>query len=677
MACMDREPAPVCPVPTEINQTSASVGGFEGVDMLVMVDNSGSMAPEQRILATAFFPLINSPGNPLPGWEFEPADNVRVAGGSSDMGLAWGGNCYTHPNDGWPGSGPPQGCTAPCGDNGVFKTYGAGKTVTIQHNVIPCAEGGGQCPAGWACSATGEGNIGACQAPNGDGTNQSCPALNANFAETPLNWNTPEAEHNPHLAFQVACLSNLGTSGCGFEQQLQSVAVALSRGDQQHFLREEALLAVIMVTDEEDCSIKDKGLFQLPEIQQDQTKVNIACNVQDGREELYLYSPQHYRDVYQGAAGGAGKVVFAAIVGVPPDGAACQGKGNEIGQCLDHPSMQMNPYQEPAKNNTWFFVPACERSEGTELVTWAVPGRRFVKTAQLFDHMGYVYSICNADWSPAMRDIAKLIAEQMAGTCYPKPLDWDPSTKQAKCDVVVEFIAENQDAAKCPSIFKVDNPVIEESVASENVTKYRVFCPLPRIAAEKSCADNDFQSGALKNDFGWYYCENIEGLAAENFDEICNDGLDNDGNGLTDCDDPACHPCPSCGGNGIGCEKNCLYKVELTEVAKNEVRGLNLMVQCMQQFSFTDPNCQENSYAACNDGEDNDGNGIWDCDNEFGGDRPHYADFNCCPMTVDSDNRCKVVTHDYCDGSSDSNPSDACREHVNLLGCIPPWDASN
>ncbi|HUT79143.1 MAG TPA: hypothetical protein VM285_15705, partial [Polyangia bacterium] len=358
----------------------------------------------------------------------------------------------------------------------------------------------------------------------------------------------------------------------------------------------------------------------------------------------------------------------AAIVGVPKVD-ACQGAGNQIGQCLQHQDMVLEQVQEETSSGlTWFFRPACNRMEGAVEVTKARPGRRYVSLAQQFDNMGYVYSICNQDWSPAMMDIAKLIAENLAGTCYPKPLDWDPASKQAKCDVVVEYDFDSEGDAKCPAVFDAGDPLIEEYVDADDVTHFRVFCPLPRLEAEKNCGDNDFTQGPLKDSFGWYYCENAEDVP-ENFNEACEDGIDNDGENGIDCEDPSCDPCQVCGGSGMGCAKTCKYKVELTEVAKAEVFGLNIMVQCLQQFSFEDPNCQENTESACSDDKDNDGNGIWDCDNVVSGDAPHYADFNCCPMTVDDAKRCVVESHDYCAGSSDSNPSDACKQHASLLQC--------
>lgn len=54
-------------------------------------------------------------------------------------------------------------------------------------------------------------------------------------------------------------------------------------------------------------------------------------------------------------------------------------------------------------------MPACTREEDDEEVTRAWPGRRFVELAELFGERGYVYSICNGDWSPAMSELAAMI----------------------------------------------------------------------------------------------------------------------------------------------------------------------------------------------------------------------------------------------------------------------------
>jgi hypothetical protein len=60
------------------------------------------------------------------------------------------------------------------------------------------------------------------------------------------------------------------------------------------------------------------------------------------------------------------------------------------------------------------FRPACTREENDIEVTVARPGRRFVEVARSFGANGHVSSICNEDWTPAMIDIAEMIAQVLA-----------------------------------------------------------------------------------------------------------------------------------------------------------------------------------------------------------------------------------------------------------------------
>lgn len=87
-------------------------------------------------------------------------------------------------------------------------------------------------------------------------------------------------------ATSVACLSLVGTGGCGFEQPLEAALKALSPsaptpstasgyvppvfysgtsghgdGRNEGFLRPGSVLAVILLTDDDDCSVSDAGLF--------------------------------------------------------------------------------------------------------------------------------------------------------------------------------------------------------------------------------------------------------------------------------------------------------------------------------------------------------------------------------------------------------------------------------
>jgi hypothetical protein len=63
-----------------------------------------------------------------------------------------------------------------------------------------------------------------------------------------------------------SCIATLGTTGCGFEQPLESIRQALSASTLENtgFLRDDSLLAVVILSDEDDCSAFDDSLFDQP-----------------------------------------------------------------------------------------------------------------------------------------------------------------------------------------------------------------------------------------------------------------------------------------------------------------------------------------------------------------------------------------------------------------------------
>ena len=126
-----------------------------------------------------------------------------------------------------------------------------------------------------------------------------------------------------------------------------------------------------------------------------------------------------YRDKFVSLKAGVSEaVIFAAIVGVPPgDDSPCQGDGTHLKEmnCLDADEMELRVTEFEVEDRYFLhFQPACTRTDSAGIeVTSARPGRRYVKTAMEFGRNGYVYSICNESWRPAMRDIAEMIARQM------------------------------------------------------------------------------------------------------------------------------------------------------------------------------------------------------------------------------------------------------------------------
>jgi len=68
---------------------------------------------------------------------------------------------------------------------------------------------------------------------------------------------------DPNVADTFACAADLGTAGPGAEMPLLGLEWALNRrtadGTNAGFLREDALLAVVMLSDQDDCSREDNG----------------------------------------------------------------------------------------------------------------------------------------------------------------------------------------------------------------------------------------------------------------------------------------------------------------------------------------------------------------------------------------------------------------------------------
>ena len=706
MGCLDRKPAPVCPVPIEIASTRVTAGLFDGVDLLVVVDNSSSMAEEQEILATGFFTLINSLTRPLksPGadWEYPEVENMRVAVVSSDMGLQYGENGLISNL-----SGLVDSCEDAKGDDGAFLPTPANvTTVNVQSNVIACEVENGvstQCPNGWTCNAANEDVPGVCVAPPGSVNNIATVNCDRPIGQaTPNNPNpalyaettSTETGYNPDLTVQVACLAKQGTDGCGVEQQLEAAVRGLKKNP--GFLVETHLLAVVIVSDEEDCSIEDEALFQTKEWESGaEGLLNISCNYPDANLE-YLFEPGRYHEQMVELKNAASAVIFAGIVGVPP-GSQCEGQGDQLGGCLDHEKMKidLDTFETSDGYEYTHFKPACVRKEGEVEITSARPGRRYVQVAEDFGANAYIYSICNPDWSPAMKNIAAIIARQISATCYPKKLEWKeltakqknaigcPECGKAQCDVVVEIELGEKEKAECPDNLYagisaqekktyVDRKEVIEVGSGSSTKDRKIRCPLPKLPAPRNCEPKGDAMGAnefIKKNYpdavGWYYCEN-EG---EYFVDACDDKADNDQDGLADCLDEECKDCVHCGGAGTTCtQEKCRYGVELTAEGKDVTTGYFIDVQCLQQFSFEDENCQEDSHTACNNQKDDDGNGVMDCK----GSDNTLADPNCCPMgPPDAENKCQPKLSEIkkiC-GNEQWNLIPACGERIAEEGC--------
>ncbi|MDD9932494.1 MAG: hypothetical protein OXT09_02760 [Myxococcales bacterium] len=435
--CLDRELKPLNPCLVSGVVAEIAVTNIDKVDLLFVVDNSGSMREEQEALRREFPKLVEvlaTGDRDLDGVnDFPPAKDLHLGVVSSDMGLV--------------GIQGIPGCEN-LGDDGIM-------------NNVPN-------PA-----LTG------------------CQASYPRFITYSAGVNDPAQTAN-----DFACIATLGTEGCGFEQQLEAGLKAvwpsididpesgevidpnrilflgdvngfgqLGHGDQENagFLRNDvvqgiSLIAIIMVSDEEDCSSADTAHFT-PDIYLDPNDplamqdLNLRCffNPQN------LYQLDRYVNGFQALRpGNENLVIFAGIVGVPPDlvdeDARAAVDFDDMGsrdafydQILADPRMQEVPDPNRTPEQGGNLTPSCITETGR-----AFPPRRFVEVAKRFGANGVIQSICQDDFGPAMQAIIDVIAKQLGAVCLPRKLVRD-SDGQVGCNVVWELPPPNLAPTNTPT----------------------------------------------------------------------------------------------------------------------------------------------------------------------------------------------------------------------------------
>jgi hypothetical protein len=180
-----------------------------------------------------------------------------------------------------------------------------------------------------------------CRADGGDRGllhGAACAALGgATFIEDVLDADgSRRRNYTGTLEDAFGCIADVGVSGCGFEQHLESMRVALTPGTNPGFLRDDALLAVVVLADEDDCSASDPRLYDPNDtalgpitdfrchaqgIVCDDDPVPAAPGTRTGcrprPDSAYLEDIGGYVDFLATLKGDADRVIVAGIIGDP------------------------------------------------------------------------------------------------------------------------------------------------------------------------------------------------------------------------------------------------------------------------------------------------------------------------------------------------------------------------
>jgi hypothetical protein len=371
---------------TESVQSAASASTNK-VDILFMVDNSSSMTSMQQKMLSQI-PVFIQSLQALP----DGLPDLHLAVVSSDMGA---------PSD----QGNAIGCSQSGGDNGAFQNQPRG-----------------------TCTATSLLNGATFISDNASGTTK-----NFTLAD-PAGLST---------VFQ--CIGLLGSNGCGFEHQLASVARALGADGQpapatnQGFLRHDAELAIVFLTNEDDCSAPaDTTLYSLNGGPQSITNAmgpiaNYRCNqfghlCSDPTSALpsaFNPPPLNPPADYAGPASaptltltncesndtGTGLLTPVSQIVAGIKALKAQPSYDIVVSAIIAPATPYTVEWLPNNAEAW---PDVEHSCGPSADgSFGDPGVRIAQFVQAFGDNGVTTSICDSSYQPAFQIIASKIAAHL------------------------------------------------------------------------------------------------------------------------------------------------------------------------------------------------------------------------------------------------------------------------
>ncbi len=323
----------------------------------------------------------------------------------------------------------------------------------------------------------GVGGFGGCPSPDplDDGLLQmpaSC-GVNGRFISDIATAKGRQVNYGGALADAFSCAASLGASGCGFEAPLKAIERALdpARTDNTGFLRPGAFLAIVILTDEDDASVRDDSVFRLDDATygHDDYRVQplfayrcdqpISATTPGSypgcvpRTDSYLADPASTVQFLAGVKSPAQTVV--AVIASPPPHFATN----------DSPPQTANVNTDaivtgPLSLNNVTQAMALQPSTSCTINGKTAIGRpalRLASFAGSYGDRGRFYNVCQADYSAAMADIGQTLFAALS-PCLPatvaQPLDCEVS------DIVDRGLPGEQSSqvVACPMIGGAPDP---------------------------------------------------------------------------------------------------------------------------------------------------------------------------------------------------------------------------
>ncbi|MGE0550565.1 MAG: hypothetical protein AB7O24_03165 [Kofleriaceae bacterium] len=266
----------------------------------------------------------------------------------------------------------------------------------------------GNAPGIGGCTGTGEG-----------GTLRSLPGGGPNFLSDIDDGAGGRARnYSGNLTDAFAQLATVGINGCGIEQHLEAMKRALDGNPANNgFLRDDpnTILAVVVIADEDDCSLAENALFDGN--QSDQRfgdRVNFKCAKQGvqcdtpatdletpgPRQDCYpretdsqLTGLRRYVEFLNGLKTDPKSIVVAGIVG------------------------NVEPFATLSDRGVTVLDDSCEYNSPTGERQFAYPAIRIAGFLDQFPDRNLTTTICSGDLSQPLVDIGRLINNAKGNPC--------------------------------------------------------------------------------------------------------------------------------------------------------------------------------------------------------------------------------------------------------------------
>ncbi|MCP4445296.1 MAG: hypothetical protein GY811_08130 [Myxococcales bacterium] len=261
------------------------------------------------------------------------------------------------------------------------------------------------------------------------------------------------ANFDGDLAGAFACMSNLGQTGCDYEQPLEAMRSSLfwAKAEGTGFVRPDSVLGIVVLTNEDDCSAFNSELFNpsapglsggSPNFRCFQTGVlcdgddvyqagsRDGCRPQPNSD--FVTSVGDYVEFLEELKPNPADRVVTAIVGDP----------GQVAIDRDEKNMELE------------LMVACQDERGAA----AYPGIRLDAFAEAFANTGQTTSLCDSGIAGGLRGMVRNLRKSLGTTCLEGEVldvDLDRVGRQLDCRVFEQDVLVEQTRRMC---VECDNP---------------------------------------------------------------------------------------------------------------------------------------------------------------------------------------------------------------------------